>query len=150
MIKVHLRAQHNYDTDKASEDVGISFEGTVTMTQQSLSDETDINNIVRKFGLTGELPDDFRAPQYGDFSDVTDFQTAMNAVREAQVSFMEMPADLRYRFANDPQRLLEFLADDKNRAEADALGLLQKPPEVTRDAVNAIDELRQAMTPPVK
>ncbi|WNK13691.1 MAG: internal scaffolding protein [Microvirus sp.] len=150
MIKVHLRTAYNYDTDKASEDTGISFLGEVSLTQQSASDETDINTIVRRFGLTGELPDTFRAPQYGDFTEVVDYQTAMNAVRAAEESFMSLPGEVRYEFNNDPQRLMEFLANDGNREKAREMGLLQPAPEVTRDAVKAIDELAEMLKPVAK
>jgi hypothetical protein len=53
----------------------------------------------------------------------------MNAVRDAQVEFLRVPADVRARFNNDPGRLMAFLEDDRNRDEARKLGFL-KPVEV--------------------
>ncbi|WNK12490.1 MAG: internal scaffolding protein [Microvirus sp.] len=117
------------------------------MTQQQFRDEADINTIVRRFGLTGELPADQRAPIFGDFTNVTDFQTAMNAVRKAQEGFDDLPANLRARFNNDPQRMLEFVEDNNNRDEALKLGIIAPPPEKTRDAVAAIDELTATLKP---
>ena len=84
-----------------------------SLTQQHFAEECDINEIVRRFGLTGTVPEDYRAPQYGDFSEVTDYHTALNAVRAADAAFMELPADLRYRFSNDPARLIAFLEDGR-------------------------------------
>ena len=46
------------------------------MAVQSQRDEADINTIVRRFGLSGELPQGVRAPTYGDFEDIVDFQAA--------------------------------------------------------------------------
>lgn len=111
------------------------------MTQQEFLFDSDINEIVRRFGLTGKLPDDLRVPLSGDFTGIEDYHSAILAVRKAEEAFMEMPAELRARFNNDPQILMDFLADGTNRNEAVKLGLVQAlvPPE--RSAVTAIDEL---------
>lgn len=138
---IDVRSGFNYDTDEASEESGLMCLDE-SLTQQQFAEESDINTIVKRFGLTGELPEVVRLPVSGDFTGVVDFQTAMTAVRVAQESFNELPAHIRYRFANDPQKLMDFIEDDDNRMEADKMGLLQKPPEVTRDVVTAVDELK--------
>lgn len=145
-----LRAPGNYDADMASAHSELFCDPAEGMTQQSFAEECDINTIVRRFGLTGEFPSDFQMPQSGDFTGVTDFHEAMNIVRQAQEEFMELPADVRARFANDPGRLLSFLDDESNRAEALKLGLLRAPLEKTRDVVAAVDELAARLVPPVK
>lgn len=141
MTNPFCRSAYNYDVEEASMRAGLSCDGDKGLTQQQFKEEVDINTIVRRFGLTGQLPDNVRVPMSGDFTGVNDFQSAMNAVRGAQEAFMELPAPMRARFANDPQRLMEFCSDADNRDEAIKLGLLAKPPEVTRDAVRAIDDL---------
>ena len=45
----------------------------------------------------------------GDFTNIPDFHTAMNLVRQAQEEFVRIPADVRARFNNDPGRFMEFL-----------------------------------------
>ncbi|AXH74981.1 MAG: internal scaffolding protein [Microviridae sp.] len=120
-------------------------EESPSMTQQQFAAECDINEIVRRFGLTGELPDGYRPPVSGDFTNVGDFQSAMNAVRQAEESFMALPAGMRERFNNDPQQLIDFVSNDKNRDEAMELGLVPRPPERTRDVVQAVDELAAKM-----
>lgn len=95
-----------------------------TKTKVSEQESTDINEIVRQFGLTGQLPDNPLPPTYGDFSDVLDYHTAMNAVKRADEAFMDLPAALRARFSNDPAALVEFLGEETNRAEALQLGLI--------------------------
>lgn len=155
---MQLRTFGNYDVDKASIEAGLSRRvdsdtGELIddgMTQQSFADEVDINTIVRRFGLTGELPEGLALPQSGDFTGVVDFHSAMNAVRSAQEAFDKLPGEMRYRFNNDPQRLIDFLGDDKNRDEALKLGLISPPPEVPRDAVVAIDELAKRFPEPAK
>ncbi|UOF82931.1 scaffold protein [Microviridae sp.] len=115
-------------------------------TQQQFRDEADINVLVARFGLTGKLPENFRAPAYGDFSEVVDFASALEALSKAEGAFMSMPGPLRARFENDPQRLMEFLADERNREEAQKLGLLREAPVKVRDVVQAVDELAAKLT----
>jgi len=121
-----IRSLFNYDRDAVSIDSGLVCEDE-SLALQSAKDESDINTIVRKFGLTGELPNDIKMPQSGDFTDVPDFHTAMNLVRSAQEEFLRVPAEIRSRFANDPQRLMSFIEDDANREEARKLGFLADP-----------------------
>lgn len=123
-------AGFNYDTNAASDESGIDFTNDPGLTQQQFKDECDINEIVRRFGLTGELPENVRTPRSGDFTGVNDYQSAMNAVRAADEAFMELPGELRKRFDNDPQKLMDFMEDENNKEEAIKLGLVNKPKEV--------------------
>jgi len=138
--RIQVRSAYNYDADKASEETGISFEGTETLTQQQFKEETDINTIVQRFGLTGELPNGINMPQSGDFTNVSDFHTAMNMVRQAEESFMLLPAATRERFNNDPNAVMAFLSDTNNRDEAIRLGMIEKPAEQTRATVDNNDK----------
>jgi hypothetical protein len=122
-----LRTPYNYDVDKVSDETGLSCPEP-TLAQQNFKDECDINNIVRQFGLTGELPGQPLSPQYGDFTGVLDYHTAVNAVLAAQDQFMELPAQLRARFDNDPAKLIDFLNNEENREEATKLGLVDAKP----------------------
>ncbi|AXH75890.1 MAG: internal scaffolding protein [Microviridae sp.] len=123
-----VRSPYNYDRDLASAESALDCSGSPSLAKQSFADECDINTIVRNFGLTGQLPDNVTAPQYGDFEGIFDYQSALNAVIAAEDSFMAMPADLRARFHNSPQALLEFVSNDSNRDEAVKLGLVDPPP----------------------
>lgn len=96
-------------------------------TQQSFKEECDINTIIERFHLSGELPQVLRLPHEGDFTGIFDFQTAANAVRAAQETFNSLPAKIRNRFQNSPQLFVEFCTDEENRDEAIKLGLVNKP-----------------------
>lgn len=120
---VFLRTPYNYDTMQVSDETGLSCPED-SLAQQHAKEESDINTIVRRFGLTGELPSGVRAPQYGDFTEATDYHTAMNAVIAANNSFMQLPADVRARFNNDAGAFVDFCSDEKNRDEAKKLGLI--------------------------
>lgn len=122
-----LRSGFGYDTMAASNEAGLKCEDE-SRTIQSAAEECDINTIVRRFGLTGQLPENLNMPQSGDFQNVPDFHGAMQIVRQAEEEFARVPAHIRARFVNDPQRLMSFLEDESNRDEAVKLGLV-KPPE---------------------
>lgn len=118
-----LRTPYNYDTMEASNECALECLDE-SLAQQHARDECDINNIVRRFGLTGELPNGVSMPQYGDFTGVTDYHSALNAVIAADQAFMKLPADIRTRFNNDAGAFVDFCSDDNNRAEAERLGLV--------------------------
>lgn len=117
-----VRSAYNYDLVEASNADAVS-EWPPSLTQQSMSEEADINVIVKRFGLTGVMPENVRVPQYGDFTEVTDYTSAMQAIASANSSFMSMPANVRARFDNDPQKFLQFCADKNNLDEMRAMGL---------------------------
>jgi len=121
-----FRSGFNSDSDADSLECVLHCEDE-SLAIQSAKDESDINTIVRRFGLTGELPSDIAMPRSGDFTDVPDFHTAMNLIRTTQEEFLRIPADIRARFSNDPQMLMSFLDDESNRDEARKLGFLRDP-----------------------
>lgn len=123
VAKVFIRTAYNYDMNAASDESGLSCPEE-SLAIQSAKDECDINTIVRRFGLTGELPNDLAMPVSGDFAGIGDFHAAMNVVRKAEEEFLRVPAETRARFQNDPARLMAFLEDDRNREEARSLGFL--------------------------
>lgn len=118
-----VRSPYNYDMEKAGTETGIKCEDK-SLAQQQFAAEADINTIVKRFNLTGQLPENIRMPQYGDYSGVYDFHTAMNAVALANEAFDAMPANVRARFNNDPAQFVDFCLDDKNLEEATKLGLV--------------------------
>lgn len=123
-----IRNGNNYDMHEASLESGLITD-TPSLTQQSQGAEADINTIVKRFGLTGQLPSGVRAPTYGDFSGVDDYRTALDSIREAEASFMRMPAEVRKRFEHDPQKFVEFCSDEKNLDEMRKLGLAKPAPK---------------------
>ena len=128
-----FRTGFNYDRDAASNESGLECKDE-SLAIHSAEDESNINTIVRRFGLTGQLPDQVAMPRTGDFTNIPDFHTAMNMVRQAEEEFLRVPADIRARFRNDPQEFMQFFEDEANRDEAVKLGLvLAKPPSGTPD-----------------
>lgn len=103
--------------------------GDDTKVQQNLRDQTDINRIMAKYNKTGILDHVSKyAGDYGDFSGVPDYRTALDKVASAQEMFMELPAVVRDRFGNDPAKFIEFATDPKNIDEMRSLGLAPQVP----------------------
>ena len=127
-----LRTPYNYDVDKVSDETGLACPDP-SLAQQNFKDESDINYIVRQFGLTGQMPGQTISPQYGDFTGVLDYHSAVNAVLAAQDEFMDLPAQMRARFDNDPAKLIDFLGNEQNREEAIKLGLVANPISVSTE-----------------
>lgn len=125
------RAFGSYDVDAASLEAGLDC-GEEDLTKQEFAEEVDINTLVRRFNLTGQLPSGVRMPSYGDFTEVTDFHSAVNAIAEAHEAFDAMPAEVRFRFQNNPAAFVDFCSDPSNLAEARKMGLV--PPEEVRPA----------------
>lgn len=143
-----IRTEWNYDTRSAVKETstntrfaldgcdGEEKEGAVVTerTKQSFKEEADINTIVRRFGLTGELPKDVRMPVHGDFTNLPDFRAAQDALVSARESFQEMPANVRARFHNDAAEFIDFCSDKNNRDEAIKLGLVPRPEDPAKAA----------------
>lgn len=138
-----LRRQSlDYDTNAAGDEDAIHCKDP-SLAQQQFAEESDINFIADRYGLTGELPTVLKMPAYGDFTGIYDFQSANNAVIAARDQFLTLPAKLRARFDNDPQKLLAFLHDEENRPEAEFLGLV----EPRKAPVKGLDSDTGELTP---
>lgn len=142
-----LRAFNNYDTDLVSLETSLECKDP-TLTKQSFKDESDINTIIHRFGLDGQLPTNVRQPQYGDFTGITDFHTAANAIAAANESFDEMPAHVRSRFNNDPGAFVDFCLNPDNKDELIKLGLVEKPLPPARAPAPLKEEVVQPAAAP--
>lgn len=127
-IQPHIRTMYNYDRDAISEETGTTFTEP-TLAQQSFKDEVNVNTIMRKFVMSGELPNVIRPVMPEEFEEVFDFQSAMNKIRRAQEEFMKLPSGVRARFQNNPQVFTQFLQNPENQAEATKMGLIIPRPK---------------------
>lgn len=103
-----VRGQYNYSGDDVSKATGIEFLDP-SLTKESQAEDADINVIVSKYVRTGQLPDLSRRPEFGDFTGISDYRTALHAVQEAQELFSQLPAAFRLEFGNDPAAFLEYM-----------------------------------------
>lgn len=122
MKKIEIREN---GTKRVYED----FSGYIDKTDQSFKAECDVNNIINRYMKTGEINHRARtAGIYGDFSNITDLKESMELVKYANEQFMEIPAEIRKKFGNDPTQLTEWLQDPKNLDDAIKHGLLERRP----------------------
>lgn len=141
-----LKTPFNHNTNAESDRTGLECKDP-SLAQQHFKDECDINVLFARYLETGEMPQVLDGLSYGNFEGVFDFQTAMNAVRTAEGVFQQLPARIKNRFDNDPQKLLAFMADENNRDEAVFLGLLNKPEPTNADRTSEIPPERTQTQP---
>lgn len=106
----------------------IDFTGDPGKTIQEPTEDADINVLVKRFGIV----DGSQLPRWADpkalYGDVSEFPQdpteVANIMRDAEVRFLTLPADIRERF-NNPGRLYKWLEDSKNDDEAVRIGLLK-------------------------
>jgi len=98
-------------------------------TKQADLKESDINFIMKRYEKTGQVPEPFyKNPVYGDFSEVPDFQEALNIVNRARDQFYGLEASVRSKFDNDPAKFLAFVNDPNNQEELIKMGLARRLP----------------------
>nr|QJB20916.1 MAG: internal scaffolding protein [Microvirus sp.] len=115
-------------------DMSSHYNTEPSMTKQEFTDECDINVIMRRFLASdfdpSVIPLTRSKPMYGDFTSVPEsYHAALNYVIDTENMFLTLPAELRYRFDNDPQKFLNFYDDPANAAELVELGLKPRTPE---------------------
>ena len=113
--RVFIRTPYNYDTKAVSRETA-TICPEPTLAQQQFRDECDINVMLERFQVTGTMPQNVRQPIAQDFIDAMDYQSALNALIEAEESFMQMPAKIRAEFNNDPGEFIRFFENDKTRS----------------------------------
>ena len=117
-----IRSNYNYDQQEASQASAITC-AEPTLTQQHFKEQQDINRIVKQYAKTGVAIQTTRKPMPDDYVGITDYHSAMNAIRAGDDAFAELPSDIRERFNNDPGEFVDFCLDEANNEEAAKLGL---------------------------
>lgn len=116
-----------------------------SITEQHHKDECDIHKILRRYDKQGLITHVNQAKaKYGDYSEVNEYQEALNLVIQAKADFMALPSQIRSRFANDPGVFLEFATNPANADELVKLGLA----EVTRDEFRPDPVVSETTTEP--
>ncbi|WNK14810.1 MAG: internal scaffolding protein [Microvirus sp.] len=114
----------------ASDETGLCCEDR-SLTQQSGAEDADINVIVARYMRTGVLPQIQMPPLGEDFVESWDFRSAMDNIVAAKQSFDMLPANVRYKFKNDPAEFVDFCEDPDNLPQLRKWGLAV--PEVKAD-----------------
>lgn len=106
-------------------------------TQKQFKDQCNVNNIIAKFKKHGTITHVRNAQNgvYADLSELPSLQEAHSTINAAVAAFEAVPAEIRKRFAHDPQNFIDFLADSSNDEEAIKLGLKIKPKTTPPDPI---------------
>lgn len=107
-----------------------------SLCQASDARDMDINILMARFGATGQLPATMGNALFGDFSEVKDYRSAIDAIREAEEAFLDIPAKVRDEFRNDPQAFMEFVGKPENIPKLREWGLAKPAPEAPKDEAN--------------
>lgn len=102
------------------------------LTKQEPAASQDINTIVERHRVTGVYTTGHvseRVAMYGDFTGIHNmsYDDQLMAIQDAHEVFMRIPAQIRARFDNSPQKLIDWVTNPENKAEAQKIGLLPKP-----------------------
>lgn len=114
-------------SEKKKRPHSITFTGP-SRTLKDPAKDCDLGSIIKRFhkqyGVNLEdVYKDYKGGFYGDFSHISDYQSALDQVAQAQESFMSLPADVRRRFENDPAQFIEFVDNPDNYQQLVEMGL---------------------------
>lgn len=129
MAKINVFARHRREmyADGYESVAPYVDDSKESFVQQSDYDRSDINLIVERFIRTGVLESVRQTQgQYGDFSEIKNYRSALDQVRRAEESFMTLPATVRAKFDNDPGQFLDFIHDPTNEKEMFEMGLFNE------------------------
>lgn len=120
-----------------------------SLTRQEFADQCDILNIMHTFTTTGVLThvSPIRA-EYGDFTDVPDYESCLKTVMVADDLFMSLPPELRAKFDNNPAHFFEFSSNPDNKDEMIKLGLIDAPKSDFAQA-NSEQNLNEVQADPI-
>lgn len=118
-------------------DTLVRFEGP-SLTRQEFAEECDINNLMKRYeghntGPSGlpRMPE--VQPFYVDFGEMpTNLMDYMAMMKQAEESFMTLPAAVRKEMDNSPMNFINYASDVANLEQMRKWGLA--PPEKVPDA----------------
>jgi len=104
-------------------------QSSVSRVKQSFRDEVDINKIVAR-ARSGQAVTHLakNSPVFMDVSEVGDYKSALDMIRNADAFFAALPAKVREAFGNDPAEFLDAVDTVEGRAKFEAAGLIPPLP----------------------
>lgn len=90
-----------------------------SLTLQSEYRQTTIDFYLKKYSATGVLGDPVRQQQarFEDVSEVRDFQEQQNNVLKVKAAFMELPAEERRKYGDDPAIWIQAKIAEADQAQ---------------------------------
>lgn len=127
--------KHAYTPDDSLDTATVNNEESLTV--QSDAEECDINFIMKRYSVTGQLPQlNAIQPLFEDFTEVTDYRGALELIRDAKEAFLNVPAHIRAQFGNDPQAFINFAVNPENIDQMRKWGLANPAEKKDTTSVN--------------
>lgn len=136
-----------YDSKRVK--VGMHF-NKPTICEQRLGHDLDMNAIVNRYnqGVYSPTPIVASQPKFASVFKPNMYEDSLAYVREVQNEFNALPSDIRRKFDNDPNKMLNFVKDDKNIEEAYKLGLLdQQKYDTYLESIKPVETPSQVIEP---
>lgn len=102
-------------------------------TQQQFKAECDVNNIIKRYHKDPQLwselinkVQDPSSPEFQDFTNIGDFQSAMEKVSQIGEFFQSIPSEVRRKYNQDPAALFKAMQNPDNWIELANSGVLSK------------------------
>lgn len=119
------------------EEILATFNKEDSMTVQSEAKDCDINVIMERYSKTGQLPQvTALQPLFADFTDITDYRSALETINAARDAFLLVPAHIRAQFGNDPTAFVNYASNPDNIDQLRKWGLAND--NVPRDTTSAL------------
>jgi phage internal scaffolding protein len=123
-----------------------------SLTEQSHAPDCDINNILMKHNA-GDIMAHVKYTQasFGDYTQINEYDEALNTVAKAQQAFEALPSKIREAFNNDPGKYVETVTDPSQREKLVELGMAnaiqeEKVTQPNPELVNAVTEMVKQAT----
>ncbi|WNK14379.1 MAG: internal scaffolding protein [Microvirus sp.] len=133
-------SSHDHFKDNRSAEF-VEFNREPSLTRQEFLEECDINSVMARYnthvvGGPGGLPPS--EPMYVDFADLPqDLMGYLECMKDAERSFMSLPAVVRKEFENNPIEFVAYASDPANLPQMRIWGLA--PPAPPPEAPPAVD-----------
>lgn len=134
-----------YDDNPDSPTYGKYIQDDKSLTQQNQANDADINVIMKRYGVTGHLPNVEIPPRFGNFDTDIDFRDALEIVAQGQRMFSELDAVVRARFENNPAKFVEFCYSAP-REELEKIGIATPKPVPPPDKVMKVEVVSGSVT----
>lgn len=95
----------NHDTDLESLATGLECTDP-TKTQQHMEEETDINKMIKKYGIGAVMNAAPMPPTMQDFEEAFDMQESLDLIHQANQSFAKLPPEVRDYFMGDAAKFV--------------------------------------------
>lgn len=98
------------------------------LVEQHHSDDTLIQNILKKYDKTGVFYHVNQAQaSYQDNTPFNEYQDMFDKIKAADANFAALPSHIRAEFNNNTGEFLEFVNNDNNLDKMQEMGLIPKP-----------------------